>query len=108
MYRKIEFGEEVLTTRSGFQTKKDAQQVYRQLQLDFDKNKLKMNGNITFKELYKEFIEQYRLKVNPSTTMITRRAIEEYVLEYFGDKMLKRYLNTILHSNQSALDQGWL
>lgn len=86
---KTEFGEEVRTTRSGFQTKKEAQQTYRQLQLDFDKNKLKMNGNITFKELYEEFIEQYRLKVKPSTIMITRRAIEDHALEYFGNKMLK-------------------
>src|SRR5699024_11657718 len=60
---KTEFGEEVRTTRSGFQTKKEAQQTYRQLQLDFDKNKLKMNGNIRFKELYEEFIEQYSLIV---------------------------------------------
>ncbi|EGK9603847.1 site-specific integrase [Listeria monocytogenes] len=86
---KTEFGEEVRTTRSGFQTKKEAQQIYRQLQLDFDKSTLKMNGNITFKELYEEFIEQYRLKVKPSTIMITRRAIEDHALEYFGNKMLK-------------------
>ncbi|EAC4461039.1 TPA_asm: site-specific integrase [Listeria monocytogenes] len=85
---KTEFGEEVRTTRSGFHTKKDAQQVYLQLQLDFDRNTLKMNGNITFKELYEEFIEQYRLKVKPSTIMITRRAIEDHALEYFGDKKL--------------------
>ena len=83
-----EFGEEIRTTRSGFQTKKEAQQVYRQLQLDFDKNTLKMSGNITFEELYKEFIEQYRLKVKPSTIMITRRAIEDHALEYFGNKKL--------------------
>lgn len=87
-FGKTEFGEEIRTTRSGFQTKKEAQQVYRQLQLDFDKNLLKMNGNITFKELYEEFIEQYRLKVKPSTIMITRRAIEDHALEYFGDKKL--------------------
>lgn len=87
-FGKTEFGEEIRTTRSGFQTKKEAQQVYRQLQLDFDKNLLKMNGNITFKELYEEFIEQYRLKVKPSTIMITRRAIEDHALEYFGDKNL--------------------
>lgn len=85
---KTTFGEEVRTTRSGFQTKKEAQQVYRQLQLDFDRNLIKMNGNITFKELYEEFIEQYRLKVKPSTIMITRRAIEDHALEYFGDKKI--------------------
>lgn len=47
-----------------------------------------MNGNITFKELYEEFIEQYRLKVKPSTITIMRRAIEDHALEYFGDKKL--------------------
>ncbi len=43
---------------------------------------------MTFKELYDEFIEQYRLKVKPSTIMIKRRAIEDHALEYFGDKLL--------------------
>lgn len=85
---KTEFGEEVRTTKSGFKTKKEAQQYYRELQFDFDKNKLKMTGNITFKELYDEFIEQYRLKVKPSTVIITRRAIEDHALEYFGDKKI--------------------
>lgn len=85
---KTEFGEQIRTTRSGFPTKKEAQKVYRQLQFDFDKNLLKMNGNMTFKELYEEFIEQYRLKVKPSTIMITRRAIEDHALEYFGNKLL--------------------
>lgn len=53
---KTEFGEEVRTTRSGFQTKKEAQQTYRQLQLDFDKNKLKMNGNIRLKSFMKNLL----------------------------------------------------
>ncbi|EMW5328267.1 site-specific integrase [Enterococcus faecalis] len=86
---KTEFGEEIRTTKSGFKTRKEAQQYYRELQLNFDKNKLKMDGTITFNELYEEFIEQYRLKVKPSTVMITRRAIEDHALEYFGDKKIK-------------------
>lgn len=85
---KTEFGKEVRTTRSGFKTKKEAQKVYNQLQLDFDRKKLKLDGNMTFLELYEEFLEQYRLKVKPSTIMITRRAIEDHALEYFGDKKL--------------------
>lgn len=48
-----------------------------------------MSGNITFKDLYEEFIEQYSLKVKSSTIVITRRIIEDHGLEYFGDKMLK-------------------
>ncbi|MGO3373805.1 Arm DNA-binding domain-containing protein [Brochothrix thermosphacta] len=56
-FGKTEFGEEIRKTRSGLQAKKEAQQVYRQLQLDFDKNLLKISGNVTFTELYEEFIE---------------------------------------------------
>ena len=103
-FGKTEFGEEIRTTRSGFQTKKEAQQVYRQLQLDFDKNLLKMDGNITFKELYEEFIELYRLKVKPSTIMITRRAIEDHALEYFGNKKL----NDISVRFCSQVNRRWI
>ncbi|EGO5016490.1 tyrosine-type recombinase/integrase [Enterococcus faecalis] len=88
-FGRNEIGEEIRTTRSGFKTKKDAQRVYHQLQFDFDKNFLKMGGNITFEELYEEFIEQYRSKVKPSTIMITRRAIEDHALQYFGNKKIK-------------------
>lgn len=101
---KTEFGEEVRTTRSGFKTKKEAQQSYRQLQLDFDKNTLKMDGNITFEELYEEFLEQYRLKVKPSTIMIIRRAIEDHALEYFGNKKL----NDISVRFCSQVNRRWI
>ncbi|WP_228472453.1 Arm DNA-binding domain-containing protein [Listeria welshimeri] len=52
---KDEFWKDVRTTRSGFKTQEGAKQAYRELQLDFDKNKLKHNSNITFEKLYEEF-----------------------------------------------------
>lgn len=86
---KDEFGKDVRTTRSGFKTQKEAKQAYRELQIDFDKNKLKQNGNITFEKLYEEFLQSYRNKVKPSTIMILRRAIEDHALPYIGKKRIK-------------------
>lgn len=64
-------------------------QAYRELQIDFDKNKLKQNGNITFEKLYEEFLQSYRNKVKPPTIMILRRAIEDHALRYIGKKKIK-------------------
>lgn len=86
---KDEFGKDVRTTRSGFKTQKEAKQAYRELQIDFDKNKLKQNGNTTFEKLYEEFLQSYRNKVKPSTIMILRRAIEDHALQYIGKKKIK-------------------
>lgn len=79
----------VALKRSGFKTQKEAKQAYRELQIDFDKNKLKQKGNITFEKLYEEFLQSYRNKVKPSTIMILRRAIEDYALQYIGKKKIK-------------------
>lgn len=84
-----EFGEQVRTTRSGFRTRKEAQRAYSEMQIDFDRNKFKMGGNLTFEELYDEFLEQYRPKVKSSTIMILRRCIEDHALKYFGNMKIK-------------------
>ncbi|MFI3685618.1 tyrosine-type recombinase/integrase [Vagococcus fluvialis] len=84
-----EFGEQVRTTRSGFKTRKEAFRAYSKMQMEFDRNQFKMGGNFTFKDLYEEFLEQYRGKVKASTVMILRRAIEDHALQYFGNLFLK-------------------
>ena len=97
---KDEFGKDVRTTRSGFKTQKEAKQAYRELQLDFDKNKLKQNGNIPFEKLYEEFLQSYRNKVKPSTVMILRRAIEDHALQYIGKKKIKDIKCSSMYSNE--------
>lgn len=56
---KNEFGKDVRTTRSGFKTQKEAKQDYQGLRIDFNKNKLKQNGNITFEKIYNSILRLY-------------------------------------------------
>ncbi len=85
---KNEFGKDVRTTRSGYKTKKEAQQAYRQLQMNFDNKLHRQSGHMTFEQLYDEFLESYRNKVKPSTIMVLRRAIEDHALPYIGKKKI--------------------
>lgn len=101
---KDEFGKDVRTTRSGFKTQKEAKQSYRELQMAFDRNELKMQGNMTFVALYQEFLESYRPKVKESTIMILRRAIEDHVLEYIG----KKKINEITVRLCTRLNDQWV
>lgn len=96
-------GERIKTTRRGFSSKKEAQIVLAQLQTDFENNqrKLASDASITFNELYDLWLAQYRLKVKPSTVATSRRFIEDYCLEYFGDllvnKITVRYCQKIVN-----------
>ncbi|EAC5408392.1 site-specific integrase, partial [Listeria monocytogenes] len=85
---KNEFGKDVRTTRSGYKTKKEAQQAYRHLQMNFDNKLHRQSGHMTFEQLYDEFLKSYRNKVKPSTIMILRRAIEDHALPYIGKKKI--------------------
>ncbi|MGM0200234.1 tyrosine-type recombinase/integrase [Enterococcus sp. AZ149] len=84
--------ERIKTTRRGFKTKKEAQLALSRLQVDFEKNnqQLTTNNSITFKELYDLWLEQYRLKVKPSTVATSRRFIEDYCLQHFGKLKLNK------------------
>lgn len=56
---------------------------------------------MTFKELYDLWIPQYRLKVKPSTVATSRRFIESYALEHFGNMKIEnisvRYCQKIVN-----------
>lgn len=84
--------ERIKTTRRGFRTKREAQLALYQLQVKFNKDNQMLNGSkgMTFKELYDIWLEQYRLKVKPSTVATSRRFIEEYALKYFGNLRLEK------------------
>ena len=96
-------GERVKTTRRGFDSKKEAQVSLAHLQADFEKNSRKLNSEemITFRELYDLWLVQYRLKVKPSTVATSKRFIESYALEHFGnlklDKITVRYCQKIVN-----------
>lgn len=95
--------ERIKTTRRGFKTKKEAQLALSRLQVDFEKNhqQLATHPSMTFKELYDIWLEQYRLKVKPSTVATSRRFIEAYCLQYFGslklDKITVPYCQEIVN-----------
>lgn len=95
--------ERIKTTRRGFKTKKEAQLALSRLQVDFDKNnqQLENKPSLTFKELYDLWLNQYRLKVKPSTVATSRRFIEDYCLQYFGklrlDKITVSYCQEVVN-----------
>jgi integrase len=88
---KDELGNDVRTTQSGFETQREAKLAFKKLENDFENKVYKRNdaGNMTFKDLYDEFLEDYREHVKPSTILITRRAIEDHALQYFGKLKIK-------------------
>ncbi|MBK0038006.1 MULTISPECIES: site-specific integrase [unclassified Enterococcus] len=84
-------GKPVKTTRRNFRTKKEAQLELSRLQVEFKKNNglLKKESAITFKELYLLWLEQYRLRVKPSTVATSKRFIEDYALCHFENMEVK-------------------
>lgn len=96
-------GKSIKTTRSNFHTKKEAQIALAQLQTEFENNNRKLisEESMTFKELYELWLKQYRLKVKPSTIATSRRFVESYTLQYFGDlkldKITVRYCQEIVN-----------
>ncbi|MET1942811.1 site-specific integrase [Enterococcus faecalis] len=103
--------ERIKTTRRGFKTKKEAQLALSRLQVDFDKNnqQLENKPSLTFKELYDLWLNQYRLKVKPSTVATSRRFIEDYCLQHFGklrlDKITVSYCQEVVNKWHSQYKQ---
>lgn len=84
-------GKPIKTTRRNFKTKKEAQLALSKLQVDFNNQNNQLNTqSITFKQLYDLWLEQYRLKVKPSTVATARRFIEDYCLQYFGNLQVRK------------------
>ncbi|MDO6299253.1 site-specific integrase [Enterococcus gallinarum] len=84
-------GKPIKTTRRNFKTKKEAQLALSRLQVDFNKKNNQLNTqSITFKELYDLWLEQYRLKVKPSTVATARRFIEVYCLQHFENLQVRK------------------
>ena len=74
------------TTRSGFKTKKEADLALSRLMLDVDKNGLSKtdNDNITFKEVYELWVDQYRHTVKENTLRMTKYYFNDYILPSLG------------------------
>lgn len=104
-------GKPIKTTRSSFNTKKEAQIALAQLQTEFDSNNhMKTTTNmITFDELYELWLCQYRLKVKPSSIVTARSFIERYALEHFNgidlNKITVRYCQEVVNKWHSKYKQ---
>lgn len=77
-------GKEIRTTRRGFSTKKEAQLELNRLLVDFEKNGLQKKENITYQEIYNDWIIQYKNTVKESTFVKTKRIFNNHILPYFG------------------------
>lgn len=73
-------------TRSGFDTKKEAQQAVRELEQQVDEGKLSLSA-MTFSRLYELWIEQSQTR--ESTKSQQRYIIDAHIVPYFGSKPVK-------------------
>ena len=84
-------GKDKVTRRRGFKTKSEAQITYSRLKVEFDnKGKIEKITNITFKQLYEEWLPVYRSTVRESTFSTTRYIFNKRILPEFEDKFIQK------------------
>lgn len=83
-------GKEVRTTRRGFKSKKEAQLKLNELVLEFEKNGLKKNEQLTFNQVYNDWIEQYKNTVKESTFKKTITLFKHHILPFFGNMRINK------------------
>lgn len=85
-------GKEVRTTRRNFKTKKEAQLVLSQLQIEFDKNKVLNNtlGSMKFIELYRLWFEQHEKGIQTTTKQRIRIHFNNHILPIFGELIISK------------------
>ena len=93
------------TTRQGFKTKKEADLALSRLMLDIDKNGLSRtdNDNITFKEVYELWLDQYKHTVKENTLRMTKYYFNDYILPALG----KYRLNSITVAKLQTVVNKW-
>lgn len=78
-------GKQIRLKRSGFDTKKEAQQAYAELLAFYEPTKAK---RLTYKQVYNLWIESYRPTVKDSTLRKTEQLFRDHILPYFGSMYL--------------------
>ncbi|WP_395318165.1 tyrosine-type recombinase/integrase [Fructilactobacillus frigidiflavus] len=96
-------GRDKRTTLRGFKTKTQAKNASIQAKLDFINGKQKKPQNRTFKEVYKDWYESYKLTVRESTIARTAGMFNNHILKAFGDKRI----NTITTSDVQRAINKW-
>lgn len=88
-YLGFENGKRKYARRSGFKSKADARAAYMQLQ--YEKDNPKEKNEMSFKELYDEWLPIYEKEVQNSTYYKTTRAFEKHVIPELGEIRLKDF-----------------
>lgn len=84
-------GKVKMTRRRGFNTKSEAQITRSRLIVELkDKGKIEKITNITFKQLYEEWLPVYRSTVRESTFSTTRYIFNKRILPEFEDKFIQK------------------
>lgn len=77
-------GEKVNTTRRGFKTRQDARKSLDELAYEIKYGVKKKASDMTFEDLYEEWITHQRSSVKPSTVAISVRFAKNQILPEFG------------------------
>lgn len=86
-------GKQIIKTRSGFDTKKEASTVATALEKQLRNESLLDNQYLTFEQVYHAWLENYKLTVKKSTWSVTTGIIKHHVLPIFGE-LLVTEINT--------------
>lgn len=81
---QIRLGEKV-TTRSGFKTKNSAIFAYTQLLEEYQNG---VEGNVTYQQVYDEWLEVYKTKVKEATLQSTTTIFKIHILPVFAQKRI--------------------
>ena len=83
-------GKQVKVSKSGIRTKKEAQRLLAQLQLNFNNRSFSEYGNLTFKEIYLKWFDQYKMTVKESTYAKTDEHFILHILPEIGNTKISK------------------
>lgn len=90
--------------RKNFETKKDAQRAYRQALIDFEQGVKGINNkNLTYLQVYHEWLESYKNTVRESTLRKRMELFDLHILPLFG----KLRINKITGSHLQKAVNKW-
>lgn len=85
--------------KRGFKTKKEAQLGYSRAKHEFENGLYtKLNNSFTYKEVYHEWLANYKLTVKESTLNKTLQLFELHILPAFGAKKIKNIQSPLIQT----------
>ena len=87
-------GKQIIKTRSGFDTKKEASTAAVALEKQLNNESLLDNQYLTFKQVYNLWFENYKLTVKESTSYIANNRVKWHILPKLGDTLVTEITTT--------------